>query len=175
MGDSGRISIARWAPRKTPAGFRIYKPLAPGLWFNKVTRPEYERLYTDQLGLLDPETVWADLHELAGEHEPVLLCWERPEDLISGKTFCHHRMVAEYFTARSAMRFLSMDTDVPVDREDTRYAILAPSPSPRPSRAVRTHHASISPVCDLSLAFARRFVGASQRDELNVTIARYTL
>ena len=38
----GRISIARWAPRKTPAGFRIYKALAPGCWFNKVSRPEYE-------------------------------------------------------------------------------------------------------------------------------------
>jgi hypothetical protein len=28
----GRVSIARWAPRDTPAGFRIFKPLAPGDW-----------------------------------------------------------------------------------------------------------------------------------------------
>jgi len=41
----GRISIARYAPRGTPAGFRVYKPLAPGPWFNSVSRTEYERRY----------------------------------------------------------------------------------------------------------------------------------
>ena len=39
-------------------------------------RPEYERLYAEQLALLDPAQVWTDLHELAGE---VLLRWERPQ------------------------------------------------------------------------------------------------
>jgi hypothetical protein len=28
----GRISIARFAPRGTPAGYRVYSPLAPGDW-----------------------------------------------------------------------------------------------------------------------------------------------
>jgi len=30
-----RISIARFAPRGSPAGFRIYRALAPGPWFNQ--------------------------------------------------------------------------------------------------------------------------------------------
>jgi len=93
----GRISIARYPPRRTPPGFRVYRALAPGPWFNSVTRPEYERMYADQLRVLDPAQVWTDLHELAREHEPVLLCWERPLDLIAGTTFCHRRLVAEYF------------------------------------------------------------------------------
>lgn len=93
----GRISIARYAPRGTPAGFRIYRPLAPGPWFNSVSKPEFERLYGDQLGLLDAAQVWADLHALAAGHEPVLLCWERPLDLIAGTKSCHRRMVAEFF------------------------------------------------------------------------------
>jgi hypothetical protein len=93
----GRISIARFPPRRTPPGFRVYRALAPGPWFNSVAHEEYGRLYADQLALLDPAQVWADLHELAGEHEPILLCWERPQDLISGKTFCHRRRVAEFF------------------------------------------------------------------------------
>src|ERR1700739_2862254 len=32
-----RISIARFAPRGHPAGYRIYSKLAPGPWFNSVS------------------------------------------------------------------------------------------------------------------------------------------
>lgn len=94
-GGLGRISIARWAPRKTPAGFRIYRPLAPGVWFNKVTRPEYERLYADQLGLLDAARTWEELHTLADGSEPVLLCWERSP--FTDTNWCHRRLVAHWF------------------------------------------------------------------------------
>ena len=92
----GRISIARYAPRGTPAGFRVYKPLAPGPWFNKVSKPEYERLYFAQLQLLDPVKVADDLHALADGVEPVLLCWERKADIAAGKTWCHRQMVGTW-------------------------------------------------------------------------------
>ena len=92
----GRISIARYAPRGTPAGFRVYKPLAPGPWFNKVSKPEYERLYFAQLELLDPVKVSGDLHALADGVEPVLLCWERKADITAGKAWCHRHMVGTW-------------------------------------------------------------------------------
>ena len=90
----GRISIARFPPRGTPAGFRVYKALAPGTWFNSVPRPEYERLYAAQLVALDPKQVVADLTALAGGHEPVLLCYERPP--FTETNWCHRRLVAAW-------------------------------------------------------------------------------
>ena len=48
-------------------------------------------------GHLDPVKVWDDLHTLTGGNEPVLLCWEQPRDLQTGKTYCHRRIVADWF------------------------------------------------------------------------------
>ena len=93
----GRVSIARYAPRGTPAGFKVYKALAPGSWFNSVSREEYERLYAQQLGQLNPRQVAADLHALAGDAEPVLLCWERPP--FTETNWCHRRIVADWLRA----------------------------------------------------------------------------
>lgn len=90
----GRISIARFPPRGTPAGFRVYKRLAPGPWFNSVTREVYETLYRSQLASLDPEAVKADLERLAGNAEPVLLCYERPP--FTATNWCHRRLVASW-------------------------------------------------------------------------------
>ncbi len=80
----GRISIARFAPRNTPAGFRIYKPLAPGPWFNSVHEEMYRELYFAQLAELDAMQTWEALHDLAGGVEPVLLCYESVKDIASG-------------------------------------------------------------------------------------------
>ena len=91
----GRISIARFAPRNTPAGFRIYKPLAPGPWFNSVPQDEYRTLYFDQLAKLDAQAVFDKLLELAAGAEPVLLCYERPP--FSATNWCHRTMVSEWF------------------------------------------------------------------------------
>ena len=91
----GRVSIARFAPRNTPAGFRIYKPLAPGPWFNTASYADYLNLYTAQLDLLDPQSVWDQLHVLAGGADPVLLCYEKPP--FTSHNFCHRRMVADWF------------------------------------------------------------------------------
>lgn len=87
----GRVSIARNAPR----GFVMpaYRQLAPGTWFKRTAYDEYRKLYFEQLAKLDPQKVVDDLHELAGGHEPVLLCWER---LRKPGEWCHRRMVAEW-------------------------------------------------------------------------------
>lgn len=92
---AGRISIARYPPRGTPPGFSVYRPLAPGPWFNTTDRIEYERRYAMQLALLDPSRVWDELHVLAGDHEPTLLCWERPP--FSDDNWCHRRLTAAWF------------------------------------------------------------------------------
>ncbi|MCD1124824.1 DUF488 domain-containing protein [Jinshanibacter sp. LJY008] len=88
----GRICIARYAPRNTPAGFRMFQPLAPGSWFNSVSEKRYIELYkTEILGVLNPQQTWEHLHTLAGGAEPFLLCWEKPGE------FCHRRLIAEWF------------------------------------------------------------------------------
>jgi hypothetical protein len=90
----GRISIARFAPRGTPAGFRIFKDLAPGTWFNSVTPARYVMLYGQEvLAQLTPKETWDKLHELAGGAEPHLLCWEKPTD---AGAWCHRRLVANW-------------------------------------------------------------------------------
>jgi len=91
----GRIAISRSVPRYIRSGYRVYRTLAPGPWFKSVSYGQYREKYFHQLSLLDPLQVWNALHHLAGDHEPVLLCYEKgPFD--SGN-FCHRRMVAEWF------------------------------------------------------------------------------
>lgn len=97
----GRVSISRSPPRNTPAGFRIYKALAPGPWFNSVNRTEYERLYALQLADLDPRKVVADLTSLAGGAEPVLLCYEKPP--FTETNWCHRRLVAAWLEKELAI------------------------------------------------------------------------
>jgi hypothetical protein len=94
----GRISIARFPPRGTRAGFRIYRFLAPGPWFNSVDRDEYERRYSFQLARLHPKEVWDELHALVFPFEPILLCWERPP--ITKSNWCHRCIVAAWFASK---------------------------------------------------------------------------
>ena len=92
----GRISIARWEPRRTPAGYRRYTALAPRKDMMRMDEEAYRDVYfRDILGPLDPKQVWDELHGLAGDAEPVLLCWEKPP--FSTKNWCHRRIVAEWF------------------------------------------------------------------------------
>jgi hypothetical protein len=98
----GRISIARSARGAVP-GFRIYSALAPGPWFKSVDRQTYEKLYFEQLGRLDPQRVFDELHMLASGEVPTLLCWETPpfeDDGGPTGNFCHRRMVARWFGDR---------------------------------------------------------------------------
>lgn len=92
---AGRISIARFPPRGAPAGFRVFRPLAPGPWFNRVDQERYRVLYFAQLAELDPQRTWDELHALVYPHEPVLLCYERAP--LTATNWCHRSMVAEWF------------------------------------------------------------------------------
>jgi uncharacterized protein DUF488 len=91
--DHLRIGISRSQPRRMAAGYRVYRKLAPGPWFNSVRVDEYNHLFrTEILGALNPRAVAAELIEMAGGRIPVLLCFEWP-----GKgQWCHRAMVAEW-------------------------------------------------------------------------------
>jgi hypothetical protein len=91
--DHVRIGISRGTPRRMAAGYRIYKKLAPGPWFNSVGVEEYYHRYrTEILGPLDPRTVAEELTEMAAGRIPVLLCFETP----TGGSWCHRAMAAEW-------------------------------------------------------------------------------
>jgi hypothetical protein len=92
----GRVSIARFAPRGTPAGFRGFRALAPGSWFNSVSETEYVKRFNEEiLGPIDPKATWEALHALHEDGvEPVLLCWEKPTD---PNSWCHRALVAAWF------------------------------------------------------------------------------
>ena len=91
----GRISIARFPARGTPPGFRVYKLLAPQR--RDMLHMEYEpyrALFMAHLDTLDAQATWGRLHELSGDHEPVLLCYE---NLNRPGEWCHRTLVAEWF------------------------------------------------------------------------------
>ena len=92
----GRISIARFAPRGTPRGYREFRSLAPGEWFKTASQAHYRDLYFGEvLARLDPQRTYDQLHELAAGAEPVLVCWEKPP--LTARNWCHRRMVALWF------------------------------------------------------------------------------
>ena len=113
----GRISIARYAPRGTPAGYRQYRALAPDADMLKMSQALYLPRYAAILNALDPQQVWDDLHRLAGDQEPVLLCWERPP--FTPTNWCHRRLVADWFQDRLGVAVPELGT--------------APSQSPVPT------------------------------------------
>jgi hypothetical protein len=97
----GCIAISRGIPRNIPAGFRIYRALAPGAWFSQEPYCSDEALYRQRyfdeiLKLLNAARVYEQLRTLAGDHAPVLLCWEH---LDKEGQWCHRRMAAEWFEA----------------------------------------------------------------------------
>lgn len=99
----GRISIARTSPKHVLDGLKYYPALAPGKWLFDPAYKDYatyrERYFREILAPLDPQKVWDDLHSLAGDHEPVLLCHEKlavPGEARKSEAWCHRRMVAEW-------------------------------------------------------------------------------
>lgn len=115
----GRISIARSAPRGCPAGYKIFKQLAPGPWFHSVSKEKYVELYNAEvLGKLDPNQVLADLCALAGPHEPVLLCWEKPP--LTEDNWCHRQMVAAWFLRTLELDVPELEAPPPRKRRSQR-------------------------------------------------------
>ena len=92
----GRIGISRGTPRHCPAGYRLYRPLAPRRDMLQLPYEAFREIYLREiLAPLDPETVVTELQRLAGEHEPVLLCFEKPP--LTVHNWCHRRIVAGWF------------------------------------------------------------------------------
>ena len=88
-----RIGISRGVPRNMPAGFKMYRKLAPGPWFNSVTPEEYGRLYrAEVLERLDPRVVAGELTALARGRIPVLVCFEKA----GTGAWCHRAMAAAW-------------------------------------------------------------------------------
>lgn len=106
--SEGRISIARFAPRRHPKGYRVYSRLAPGKWFNSVNEAMYRKLFAEQLLGRDPQATWDELRSLAGGAEPILLCWEEPG------VFCHRRLVAIWFEEHLGVTVPEMDPAAPL-------------------------------------------------------------
>ena len=93
--DHLRIGISRGVPRRLPAGYRIYRKLAPGPWFNTVgTQEFYDRYMKEILAPLDRQRVIAELTEMALGRVPVLLCFERPGD----RRWCHRSLAAAWLS-----------------------------------------------------------------------------
>ncbi len=90
----GRIGISL-GTRGAPAGYRNYRALAPTRDMLHMDRKTYEASYAQILAGLDPAKVWADLHELAGGAEPVMMCYERGP--WTETNHCHRRLVATWF------------------------------------------------------------------------------
>ncbi len=89
----GRISIARGTPRGI-SGYVRYPALAPTYAMLTLPEPKFRRFYHGLvLSRLEPARVLAELHELAGDAEPVLLCFER---LQTPGEWCHRRLAAEW-------------------------------------------------------------------------------
>jgi hypothetical protein len=88
-----RIGISRGMPRGQPAGFRMYRKLAPGPWYSSAEPDEYVRRYhAEILAPLDPEVVAAELTEMAAGKVPVMLCFEQA----NGRDWCHRSLAAEW-------------------------------------------------------------------------------
>jgi hypothetical protein len=90
-----RVGISRGVPRRgLQAGFRLYRKLAPGAWFNDGLDPtEWEARYrTEVLDRLDPRVVQDEIMQRAGDQIPVLCCFER----VGGGQWCHRALAAAW-------------------------------------------------------------------------------
>src|ERR1700722_17035038 len=91
--DHIRVGISRGVPCRLDAGYRIYKKLAPGPWFNSVGIDEYYARYRAEiLGPLNPRLTAEELISISGGRIPVLLCFET----VNGGSWCHRAMAAEW-------------------------------------------------------------------------------
>lgn len=89
-----RIGISRGSPRRSPAGYIMYRALAPGReWLETASTQEFFRLYMEILSQLDPKKVVDDIIALAGDKTPVLLCFESPTHL---EKWCHRGLTAAW-------------------------------------------------------------------------------
>jgi hypothetical protein len=90
--DYIKVGVSLGVPKKMEKGYRLYKKLAPGPWFNSVSPAVYRQRYFDELSLLDPEQVVNEIEGLADDRIPVLVCWERPTQ----PEWCHRAFISAW-------------------------------------------------------------------------------
>jgi hypothetical protein len=98
--DHMKVGISRGVPRGTPAGYKRYRALEPGPWFNSVSIPEYLSRYNAILSGLDPAHVVDELATACGDAVPVLLCYENPAAIQRGEVWCHRHLAAQWLEDR---------------------------------------------------------------------------
>ena len=140
--DHVRIGISRGTPRGQRVGFRTYRKLAPGSWFNSVEGAGYQARYQDEvLSPLNPRTVAAELADIAAGRTAVLLCLCKPG------AFCHRRLAAEWLAAELGSWAAGRGVQTP-SRSPHRcgrwrrpgFRSARPTPTNRVSRALVARH-----------------------------------
>ena len=123
--DHVRVGISRSSPRNMMAGYRIFKALAPGAWFNSTSPEDYDQLYRDEvLAKLDPQVTLDKLREMARPYIPVLLCFERP----GGVEWCHRALVARWFEETLGIHVPEFGFEAePTERHPLLPAFLKPA------------------------------------------------
>ena len=89
-----RIGISRGVPRRgLQPGFRMYRKLQPGPWFDSTDTATFTELYhREVLHRLDPQRVLEELRQLTDGKIPVLCCFER----VGGPIWCHRSQAASW-------------------------------------------------------------------------------
>ena len=110
----GGIGISIGKPRGVTVSCGFYKALAPRGEMLRMPYHAYRDLYFREiLGPLDPRQVVEDLQRLAGEDEPVILCFERPPFI--GDNWCHRRMVAEWLGEALGLEVPEIEAQLALD------------------------------------------------------------
>ncbi len=119
----GRIAISRTVPKHI-SGFQRYPALAPGKWlFDETFVGDYAQRYREEiLAPLDAQKVWDELHALAGNDEPVLLCHEH---LQKPGEQCHRRLVAQWFAEKLGVEVAEMPIVPRAKKPDPQLDLLA--------------------------------------------------
>jgi hypothetical protein len=102
--DHIQVGISRGVPRRMPAGYKRYRALEPGPWFNSVSIPEYLKRYGDILSSLDPHRVADELIAAGNGRIPVMLCFENAVDVQEGKIWCHRHLAAQWLEDKLGIR-----------------------------------------------------------------------
>lgn len=101
--DVVRIGISRGPPRRHPAGYRMYRCLAPGPWFRSLSTDAYLDRYNEILARLDAHEVVRDLVRISGGRQLALLCFERPA---AHDGWCHRALVARWIKRETGIEVL---------------------------------------------------------------------
>ena len=113
----GSIGISLGAPRGMTICCGFYRDLAPRREMLRMPYHVYRDVYFREiLGPLDPKQVVDDLQRLAGENEPVILCFERPP--FNSDNWCHRRMAAEWLGDRLGLVVPEIDSTAASDPPD---------------------------------------------------------